>query len=293
MYARVKWGWYWGLSLGSSFDGVSTPWDIRVDGDIGEHAAQEQIGRSTSVANAPRKAFARGLKSRLNFESYRLCPISACCPSLPWTGNWKSNATPISAASWAHCASKRSIPIVDISLRISCGDFTEFIKRSLLIGKMEREDPRRGVRRSVWDGIESLAFWCWACSDWRSGTRSNEYPTTPSSSFSRGSMASASRPCSLSKRLSANALRAGILVPPAMCTMIFSGESRSGLDCRRLDSHADERSILFVSLFWEYGGSVKGVSERAKTISGWHARICERQSVGDNYIKVYESVNLK
>ena len=43
---------------------------ICVDGDIGEHAAHEQIGRYMTTANAPRKAFARGLKSRLNFESY-------------------------------------------------------------------------------------------------------------------------------------------------------------------------------------------------------------------------------
>ena len=63
-------------------------------------------------------------------------------------------------------------------------------------------------------------------------------------------MASASEPCSFSKRFSANALRAGIHVPPAMCTMTFRGEiSHSGLGWRRLDNHVDERSILFVSLF--------------------------------------------
>ena len=302
IYARVKWGLYRGVFLDLlSSDGVvvilSTPWNIRVDGDTGEHAAQEQMGRSTADDDddAPRKAFESGLKSKLNFKSYKLWPISTrcCSPSFPRTGNWKSNAMPISAASWAQCASKRSIPIVDISLRISCGDLVELIKRSLVIGKTVREDSSKGVRRLVWDDdddvvvVKSLPFfwwWCWASKDWRSGTRSNEYPTTPSSSFSRGLIASASGPYSFSKRFSANALRAGILVPPAMCTMIFSGESHFGLGWRRrLDNHADERSILFVSLFWEYGGSVKGVSEREKMISGWHARICERQSAGDNF----------
>ena len=75
MYARVKWGLYWGLDPGSLFERVLTPRHIqvRVDGDIGEHAAHEQIGRWSSMSEAaPWKTFARGLKSRLNFESYRL-----------------------------------------------------------------------------------------------------------------------------------------------------------------------------------------------------------------------------
>lgn len=51
-----------------------------------------------------------------------------------------------------------------------------------------------------------------------------------------------------------------ILVPPAMCTMIFSGELHPGLGWRRLVNQADERSIPAVNPFWEYGESIKGVS---------------------------------
>lgn len=37
-----------------------------------------------------------------------------------------------------------------------------------------------------------------------------------------------------------------------------------------LASHDAERSLLFVNRFWEYGGFVYGVSDKAKTMSGLH-----------------------
>lgn len=62
--------------------------------------------------------------------------------------------------------------------------------------------------------------------------------------------------------------------------MLGVGESAGKFDTILL-SHAIDRSMLFDVLFCECGGTEYGMSDNAKTASGWHCKAYWRQVEGD------------
>lgn len=127
----------------------------------------------------------------------------------------------------------------------------------------------------------------------RRDSNSTWYPATPSSRVRNGWMACCSLPCKTSVKDSEKAARARLSVPPTRLTNTFDASSgipspkvlvsgtEDGVE-RRCASHAEDRSMLFVSLFCD--AEVNGISDSATTTSGLHAWILVFQEAVVTYV---------